>query len=130
MIKVKRVYAPVEEGDGTRFLVDRLWPRGLKKEALRMAGWLKDAAPSDSLRRWVHRDPEKWDEFRTRYTDELRKNLDALEPLMDAARRGDVTLLYSAHDTEHNNAFVLKSFLKALLMKPDRRRRAHAGVRA
>ncbi len=118
MIKIKRVYEPAEDGDGIRFLVERLWPRGMKKEALRMAGWLKEVAPSDSLRRWFGHDPEKWDEFRHRYIDELRKDEGSLEPLLDAAGQGDVTLLYSARDTEHNNAVVPKSFLERRLKKP------------
>ncbi len=112
MIQVKRVYEPASPRDGKRFLVERLWPRGMKKENLRMDGWLKDVAPSDALRRWFAHDPAKWAEFQRRYRAELRAHSDALEPLADAARRGSVTLLYSAHDVEHNNAIVLKDYLE------------------
>ena len=112
MIRTRRVYDPPEPGDGTRFLVERLWPRGMKKEELPMDGWLKDAAPSDELRRWFSHDPAKWDEFRRRYYAELEGKPDVLQPLREAARQGNVTLLYSARDTEHNNAVALKEYLE------------------
>jgi uncharacterized protein YeaO (DUF488 family) len=112
MIRTRRVYDPPEPGDGTRFLVERLWPRGMKKEALPLDGWLKDAAPSDELRRWFSHDPAKWDEFRRRYDAELEGKPDVLQPLREAARQGNVTLLYSARDTEHNNAVALKEYLE------------------
>jgi uncharacterized protein YeaO (DUF488 family) len=112
MIRTRRVYDPPEPGDGTRFLVERLWPRGMKKEELAMDGWLKDAAPSDELRRWFSHDPAKWDEFRRRYYAELEGKPDVLQPLREAARQGNVTLLYSARDTEHNNAVALKEYLE------------------
>src|SRR5689334_660228 len=108
MIQVKRVYDPREPSDGARFLVERLWPRGLKREALHLDGWLKDAAPSDELRHWFSHDPAKWEEFRRRYFAELRSKPEALEPLRQAAREGNVVLLYSARDTEHNNAVALQ----------------------
>jgi uncharacterized protein YeaO (DUF488 family) len=111
MIAIKRTYEPANKADGTRFLVDRLWPRGVKKEALSMKAWLKDAAPSTDLRRWYHHDPEQWDEFRRRYFAELRENADAWQPLLEAARDGTVTLLYSAKHEDHNNAEALKEFL-------------------
>lgn len=112
MIQVKRVYELASPRDGKRFLVERLWPRGMKKEKLKMDGWLKEVAPSDELRRWFAHDPAKWAEFQRRYRAELRSHSAALQPLRDAARRGSVTLLYSAHDLEHNNAIVLKSYLE------------------
>ncbi len=112
MIIVKRVYDPPGPDDGTRFLVERLWPRGMKKEALEMEEWLKDVAPSSGLRLWFGHEPAKWDEFRKRYYDELDQNPGALEPLVDAARHGKVCLLYSARDTEHNNALALKQYLE------------------
>ncbi len=112
MIQIKRVYAPLEAGDGQRFLVERLWPRGLKKEALQLDGWLTDVAPSDALRRWFAHDPDKWAEFQRRYKAELDARPDAWQPLLQAARRGRVTLLFSAHDTEHNNALALKDYLE------------------
>ena len=117
MLKVKRVYESPDERDGTRFLVDRLWPRGMKKEKLNMVAWLKDAAPSDSLRHWFSHDPLKWDEFQARYRAELEGNPDAWRPILEAARQGDVTLLYSVRHTQLNNAVALKSFLEEQLAK-------------
>ncbi len=114
MIRVKRVYESPEPGDGARFLVDRLWPRGVKKANLQLDGWLKDIAPSDELRRWFGHDPAKWDEFQIRYDEELSTNLHALQPVIEAVMRGDVTLLYGAHDAEHNNAVALKRYLEKM----------------
>lgn len=113
MIRTKRVYELSESGDGTRFLVERLWPRGMKKESLQMQAWLKDVAPSDDLRRWFGHDPDKWTEFERRYFAELDARSEALQPIVEAAGKGKVTLLYSAHDTEHNNAVALKEYLEA-----------------
>ncbi len=113
MIRVRRVYEPPTPDDGARFLVDRLWPRGVTKEALRLDGWLKDAAPSDALRRWFGHDPARWDEFQRRYRDELNGRPEAWRPVVEAARRGDVTLLFGARDTDHNNAVALKVYLDA-----------------
>ncbi len=112
MIKVKRVYEHSEPGDGTRFLVERLWPRGMKKESLHAQAWLKDVAPSNDLRRWFGHDPGKWIEFEHRYFAELDSRTEALEPIIKAAKKGNVTLLYSAHDTEHNNAVALKKYIE------------------
>ena len=117
MLKVKRVYENAESGDGTRFLVERLWPRGMKKEELKMEAWLKEVAPSDSLRRWFAHDPLKLKEFQKRYRAELESNPNAWKPILESAKHGDVTLLYSARDTEHNNAVVLKSFLEERIKK-------------
>ncbi len=119
MIKVKRVYDPVEPDDGRRFLVDRLWPRGMRKEALRMEGWLRDVAPSDRLRRWFGHDPKKWEEFRRRYFAELEAHPEAWQPLREAARAGNVTLLFSARDTSYNNAVALREFLEGKLTEPN-----------
>ena len=107
MLKVKRVYESAAADDGARFLVERLWPRGMKKEDLKMDAWLKDAAPSDSLRRWFGHDPLKWKEFQERYRAELVKHPDSWRPIVEAGKHGNVTLLYSARDIEHNNALVL-----------------------
>ena len=115
MIKIKRVYEPFDARDGTRFLVERLWPRGMKKDSLRIDGWLKDVAPSGALRRWFGHDPAKWDEFRRRYVAELDRQPEAWQPILEAAQRDDVTLLYSAHDIEHNNAVALKAYLEQQL---------------
>jgi uncharacterized protein YeaO (DUF488 family) len=112
MIKIKRVYEPATPDDGERYLIERLWPRGIKKERLQLKAWLKDIAPGTELRQWFAHDPIKWVEFQRRYTKELTSDAAALQSLTDAARRGTVTLLYSAHDTEHNSAIVLKAFLE------------------
>ena len=113
MIALKRVYEPVEEGDGTRFLVERLWPRGVRKDALMLDAWLKDVAPSTDLRRWFGHDPARWQAFRERYAAELEARPDAWAPIVQADRSGTVTLLYSSHDTEHNNAVALRRYLLA-----------------
>jgi uncharacterized protein YeaO (DUF488 family) len=111
MIKVKRVYDPPDIHDGKRFLVERLWPRGMKKDSLQMDEWLKDVAPSTTLRQWFGHDPAKWEDFKNRYAAELEKSRDTWKPLLEAAHHGTVTLLYSSHDQEHNNALALKIFL-------------------
>ncbi|MDR3580070.1 MAG: DUF488 domain-containing protein [Oryzomonas sp.] len=112
MIRVKRIYDPHEPEDGPRYLVDRLWPRGVKKENLLLDGWLKDLAPSDDLRRWFGHDPAKWEEFRLRYEAELAGNSQNWHFLLDISRKQDITLLFSAHDIEHNNAVALRSYLE------------------
>lgn len=111
MIRIKRTYEPRARGDGQRLLVERLWPRGMKKEALRADAWLKEVAPSTQLRQWFGHRPERWREFRRRYGKELAANPDAWAPILDASRRRTVTLLYSARDIEHNGAVVLREFL-------------------
>lgn len=114
-LQLKRVYDPPAKQDGACFLVERLWPRGIKKAALADAAWLKDAAPSAELRKWFHHDPRRWNEFRRRYFAELKENENSLSPILEAARKGTVTLLYSSHDTQHNNAVALREFLERLL---------------
>jgi uncharacterized protein YeaO (DUF488 family) len=113
MIKLKRAYDSASKDDGIRFLVERLWPRGVKKTALRLDAWLKDVAPSTKLRRWFSHDPSKWIEFQRRYSAELDAKPEAVEPILEADRRGGVTLVYSSHDEEHNNAIALKAYLEA-----------------
>ncbi|HWG58088.1 MAG TPA: DUF488 family protein [Candidatus Acidoferrales bacterium] len=115
MIKVKRAYEPPGPADGKRYLVDRLWPRGVKKSALHIEAWLKDVSPTPALIRWFGHDPKKWDEFRRRYRKELDRNRQALDPILKAARRGRITLVYGARDIEHNNALVLKSYAEKKL---------------
>jgi uncharacterized protein YeaO (DUF488 family) len=115
MIKLKRAYEPASRDDGTRFLVERLWPRGVKKDALRLDVWLKDVAPSTELRQWFGHDPAKWSQFQRRYRAELKANAGSLEPILKTARRGRVTLVYSSHDQEHNNAVVLKAYVESRL---------------
>ena len=117
MLKTKRVYESAEASDGTRFLVDRLWPRGIKKEKLEIKAWLKDVAPSPNLRKWFAHDPAKWQEFQQRYRAELEVNPDAWNPILEATKQGNVTLLYSARDTEHNSALLLKAFLEEHMPK-------------
>ncbi|MEO8354011.1 MAG: DUF488 domain-containing protein [Chthoniobacteraceae bacterium] len=112
-IRLKRAYEPASRGDGRRFLVDRLWPRGVKKEDAALDGWLKEIAPSTALRKWFGHDPKKWAEFQRRYRAELEGNREAVRPLLEAARKGPLTLVYGARDQEHNDAVVLKSWLEA-----------------
>ena len=109
--RIKRVYDPVSNSDGTRLLVERLWPRGVKKTSLEIKAWLKDVAPSTELRKWFSHDPTKWNDFCSRYLAELQANPDAWRPIIEATRHGPVTLIYSSHDTEHNNAVALRDFL-------------------
>jgi uncharacterized protein YeaO (DUF488 family) len=111
-IDLKRAYDPESSSDGSRFLVERLWPRGVKKTELKLDAWLKEAAPSTVLRKWFNHDPAKWDEFRRRYEAELNAQPDAWQPIADATRAGPVTLVYSSRDTEHNNAVALKAFIE------------------
>lgn len=115
MIRVRRIYDEPDEADGARVLVDRLWPRGLKKADARLTEWARDAAPSSELRKWTHADPERWPEFVTRYHAELDERPDAWAPLLEHARSGDLTLLYAARDTERNNAVALQAYLRARL---------------
>lgn len=110
-LRLKRAYEPVESSDGLRILVDRLWPRGLSKDKAALDDWLKDIAPSTELRRWFGHDPERWEEFQRRYREELKQHGEALEQLRGLAKEKTVTLVYSAHDEEHNDAVVLKEVL-------------------
>lgn len=113
-IYLKKVYDKFEDSDGHRVLVDRLWPRGIKKDDLKIDDWCKDVAPSDELRKWFGHDPAKFNEFESRYIKEL-KNSGAAKGLLDKVHPGkDLTLVYSAKDTEHNQAVVLKQFLENL----------------
>lgn len=109
--KVKRVYEPPAKSDGMRVLIDRLWPRGLSKDKAAIDTWLKDIAPSDTLRKWFAHDPDRWSGFQTRYHAELNNNDEAVSQLRELLRKGPVTLLYGAHDEEHNNAVALVSYL-------------------
>src|SRR5579875_3447150 len=111
VIRLKRAYEKAESEDGTRLLVERLWPRGVKKEALKVERWAKDVAPSTELRRWFAHDPEKWTEFKRRYFAELRANQEGWKSVLEEARREAVTLVYSSHDEVHNNAVALREFL-------------------
>ncbi len=117
MIKLKRAYDSSSNDDGIRFLVERLWPRGVKKTTPRLDAWLKDVAPSTGLRQWFSHDPAKCAEFQRRYRRELDGKREALDPILKAARRGRVTLVYSSHDAEHNNAVALKAYLEAKMSR-------------
>ena len=122
MIRIKRTYEAPSRSDGRRILVERLWPRGMKKEALALDTWRKEVAPSTELRKWFNHRVERWEEFRRRYRRELNANLDGWEPILDVSRRGTVTLLYSARDTLHNGAVVLRDFLAERRARRSRRR--------
>ncbi|OGE08258.1 hypothetical protein A3I53_01130 [Candidatus Curtissbacteria bacterium RIFCSPLOWO2_02_FULL_40_13b] len=111
MIKIKRVYEPFDKGDGLRILVDRLWPRGKTLQQAKIDLWLKDIAPSDTLRIWFAHDPAKWKEFKKRYSEELKGKKEAVETIKEKMREGTLTLLYGTKDTEHNNAVALKEYL-------------------
>jgi uncharacterized protein YeaO (DUF488 family) len=110
-IALKRAYEAAKAGDGFRVLVDRIWPRGVSKSAARIDLWLKEIAPSTSLRKWFGHDPAKWQKFRDRYFRELDANADAVARLRDQLRRGKVTLVYGAKDEEHNQAVALQEYL-------------------
>jgi len=110
-IQLKRIYDPPSKSDGYRVLVDRIWPRGLSKDAARIDLWMKDIAPSTELRKWFNHDPERWAGFQEKYRTELRKCGEALDELRDRAKKEPVTLLYGAKDTQHNQAVVLRDVL-------------------
>lgn len=112
MIHIKRAYDGVDEDDGYRILVDRLWPRGLRKEDAKINLWMKDVAPSAELRQWFAHDPARWAEFRRRYRDELAGHAKDIAELKAKASPGTLTLVYAAKDIEHNNALVLKEALE------------------
>jgi uncharacterized protein YeaO (DUF488 family) len=110
-IKLKRAYVSAGSGDGTRILIDRLWPRGVKKADAAIDLWAKDIAPSTALRRWFGHDPARWQDFRRRYSDEIHRRRDRLDELRTLARKGRITLVFAAHDELHNDAIVLRDIL-------------------
>jgi uncharacterized protein YeaO (DUF488 family) len=110
-VKVKRAYESPAASDGTRILVDRLWPRGIKKETAGIDQWCKDISPSTALRKWFGHDPARWPEFRRRYAAEVREQPEQFAKLRAQARRGQITLVFSAHDEEHNDAVALREIL-------------------
>lgn len=114
MIALKRIYEEPSEEDGRRYLVERLWPRGVSKEDARLDGWLRDLAPSHDLRRWYHHDPDRWEEFRDRYWEELKVpgEQEVLERLAEEARNGPVTFVFATKDLEHSSARALKELLE------------------
>ena len=123
MIKIKRIYEEIDSGDGQRILVDRLWPRGIGKDSSQIDLWLKELAPSNDLRLWYAHDPQRWPGFQERYMKELQDpgKMPILTDLLKKAKDGNVTLVYAAHDTERNNAVVLKNFLEQCLGPSSRR---------
>ncbi len=110
-IKLKRAYQDATKSDGTRILVERLWPRGLSKDRAKVDLWLKDVAPSTELRKWFGHDPSRWQEFRRRYHQELRRHPDVLQPLLDALARGPVTFVYGSREERYNAAVALRDYL-------------------
>ena len=114
-IRIKRVYEEVEEADGRRILVDRLWARGLSKEKAKVDVWIKEIAPSNYLRRWYGHDPDKWAEFERRYAAELNAKPDIIEEIMEEVRAGAVTFLYSSKEEQLNNAVALKEYIETIL---------------
>ena len=123
MIKLKRAYDKVSATDGRRLLVERLWPRGLSKEQLKLDGWIREVAPTTELRKWFGHDPAKWREFRTRYFGQLESRPEPWRSIAALARRGTVTLVYSSHDEEHNNAVALREYLQLKTRRRARSRR-------
>lgn len=117
MIKTKRVYAPASAADGKRFLVDRLWPRGIKKDKLQIEEWSKEAAPSNELRKRFSHESSKWEEFCNLYFRELENNPNSWKPILEAAKEGDVTLVFAAKNEEINNAVALKKYLESKIEK-------------
>ena len=132
MLTIKRAYESASTQDGLRVLVDRLWPRGLTKEAARVDQWLRDLGPSDTLRKWFGHDPAKWVEFRRRYEKELAApdKQELLRQLAAQERKGKVTLVYSAHDEQHNQAVVLRDAILKLSKRPAPATRGRSTVRA
>jgi uncharacterized protein YeaO (DUF488 family) len=125
-VRLKRVYEPVAPDDGVRVLVDRLWPRGLRKADAAIDRWMKDIAPSTELRRWFGHDPERWPAFHHRYSQELLQQAEAVDELRELARDGTVTLVFAAHDEAHNDAVVLRD---ALLQPRNTKGSARTGAR-
>ena len=128
MVKLKRAYEAASRGDGYRVLVERLWPRGIRKEALTLDEWSKEVAPSGELRKWFNHDPKRWGEFKLRYLKELKETAasEQLHALANRAAAGTLTLVFSSHDTEHNNAVVLKGQIERLARRRSPRGRAGA----
>jgi uncharacterized protein YeaO (DUF488 family) len=121
MIAVKRIYEPATPTDGARILVERLWPRGVTKSTVELEQWTKDVAPSTTLRKWFHHDPARWEEFKRRYFRELDGNEEVWRQLLRASLERRLTLIYSSHDREHNNAVALKEYLQRKQSSRDRK---------
>jgi uncharacterized protein YeaO (DUF488 family) len=128
-VRLKRAYDPAEPADGHRVLIDRLWPRGVSRDRAKLDDWEKELSPSTELRQWFAHEPERFDEFRRRYIEELRKQRPRLTSLRRRARQGTLTLVYAAHDAEHNDAVVLAEILRRGMPKRDRRNDAGMDAR-
>ena len=124
MLKIKRVYDPPSPNDGKRILIDRLWPRGLKKEDAKVDDWIKEVAPSTKLRTWYGHDPKKWSEFKRRFFSELHRRQDLVESIVNASRKGTVTLLFGSKEERFNNAVALKEFVEARMNASERKKTA------
>ncbi len=124
MIIIKRVYGPPSRDDGKRILIDRLWPRGLKKEAAHVEEWMKDVAPSSDLRKWFGHDPEKWAEFKRRFFKELQGKQELTERIADLAKKSRVTLLFGSKEERFNNASALKEYIEARIKASERKKAA------
>ncbi len=124
MLKIKRVYEPPSRDDGKRILIDRLWPRGLKKENAHIDEWVKDVAPSTGLRQWFNHDPGKWGEFKKRFFAELDAERESVESIILAARKGTVTLLFGSKEERFNNAAALKEYLDSRMKTGERKKAA------
>ena len=129
MVTLKRAYDPVAATDGKRILVERLWPRGLSKDSLKLDGWVREIAPTTELRKWFGHDPAKWRQFRIRYFRELDSQPELWRSIVSLARRGTVTLVYSSHDEEHNNAVALREYLQLKTRLRARLRRSRSSHR-
>ncbi len=124
MLKTKRVYEPPSPEDGKRILIDRLWPRGIKKESAAIDDWIKDLAPNSDLRKWFNHEPEKWSEFRKRFFRELDTRDRQVEAIMKLARKGTVTLVYGSREERYNNAIALKEYIEGRMHGSDRKKAA------
>ena len=124
MIKIKRVYDDPSRGDGKRILIDRLWPRGLKKEDAHIDEWLKEIAPSNELRKWFNHDPDKWVEFKKRFFTELQGRQDLVDGIISSARKGTVTLLFGSKEERFNNAVALQEYIEYRVKASERKRAA------
>ncbi len=124
MIKIKRVYDEPSRADGKRILIDRLWPRGLKKEDARIDEWIKEIAPSNELRKWFNHDPDKWREFKRRFFTELHGKQEVVDGIISASRKGTVTLLFGSKEERFNNAAALKEYLEKRMGASERKKAA------
>ncbi len=124
MLKIKRVYDQPSQDDGKRILIDRLWPRGLKKEDARIDEWIKEIAPSNELRKWFNHDPNKWNEFKKRFFAELLGKRDMVEGIISTARKGTVTLLFGSKEERFNNATALKEYIDSRMNVSERKKAA------